>query len=213
MIRALSLRSLPVISLVVLGWADSLRGEGDDPAARKPTAAQLEFFEKEVRPVLVGRCYKCHAAESKKVRGGLRLDTREGVLKGGDSGEVAVAGDPDQSPLIQAVRYDDPELRMPPDRRLPRREVEALEEWVRMGMPDPRDGPREVRGTGRHPGRGAAVVGVPAGPRARPAAGPRRELAAQRRRPVRPRQAGGEGDEARPRGRPADADPPRSRST
>ena len=144
MIRAVSLHSLPVISLVVLGWADSLRGEGDDPAARKPTAAQLEFFEKEVRPVLVGRCYKCHAAESKQVRGGLRLDTREGVLKGGDSGEVAVAGDPDQSPLIQAVRYDDPELRMPPDRRLPRREVEALEEWVRMGMPDPRDGPREV---------------------------------------------------------------------
>jgi hypothetical protein len=65
-------------------------------------------------------------------------------LKGGDSGEVAVAGDPDQSPLIQAVRYEDPDLRMPPDHRLPPREVEALEEWVRMGMPDPRDGPSEA---------------------------------------------------------------------
>ena len=144
MIRALSLRSLPVLSLVVLGWAGSLRGEEDDPAARKPTAAQLEFFEKEVRPVLVGRCYECHAAESKKVRGGLRLDTREGVLKGGESGAVAIAGDPDESLLIQAVRYDDPGLRMPPDHRLPPREVEALEEWVRMGMPDPREGPREA---------------------------------------------------------------------
>ena len=142
MIRAVSLHSLPVLSLVVLGWAGSLRGEGDDPSARKPTVAQLEFFEKEVRPVLAGRCYKCHGAEAKRVRGGLRLDTREGLLKGGDSGAVAVAGDPDQSPFIRAVRYDDPELRMPPDRRLSRREVEALEEWVRMGMPDPRDGPR-----------------------------------------------------------------------
>ena len=64
-------------------------------------------------------------------------------------------------------------------------------------------------GTGRHPGRGAAVVGVPAGPRARPAAGPRREVAPQRRRSVRPRRAGSEGDGARPRGRPADPHPPR----
>ena len=210
MIRALSLHSLPVISLVVLGWAGSLRGEGDDPSARKPTAAQLEFFEKEVRPVLVGRCYKCHAAESKKVRGGLRLDTREGVLKGGDSGQAAVAGDPDQSPLIQAVRYDDPELRMPPDRRLPPARWRPSRSGSAWGCPTRGTGRGRSRpGTGRHPGRGAAVVVVPAGPRAGPAAGPRRALAPQRRRPVRPRRAGSEGDDARPRGRPADPDPPR----
>src|SRR6267378_676673 len=79
----------------------------------------VEFFEKKIRPLLVEHCYKCHGAQSEKVKGGLLLDTREGVLKGGDTGAAIVPGDPEKSLLIKAVRYTDPDLQMPPkDKKL-----------------------------------------------------------------------------------------------
>ena len=68
--------------------------------ALKPTAPQLEFFEKKIRPVLVASCYKCHSSESEKVKGGLLLDTREGLLKGGDSGPSVVPGDPNVASIV-----------------------------------------------------------------------------------------------------------------
>src|SRR3954471_11865840 len=77
-------------------------------AARADDAS--DFFEKKVRPVLVEHCYKCHSAESKKLKGDLRLDTQEGLLKGGTEGAVVVAGDPDKSRLIEAIRYTNPQL-------------------------------------------------------------------------------------------------------
>src|SRR5262245_40534107 len=73
-----------------------------------------EFFEKKIRPVLVDRCYSCHSAEAKKLKGNLRLDTRDGLLKGGDLGPSLVPGSPDQSFLIKAIRYVDQDLKMPP---------------------------------------------------------------------------------------------------
>jgi len=97
----------------------------------------MEFFEKEVRPVLVNRCYQCHSV-AKKTKGGLALDSRESTLKGGDSGPALVAGDPEQSKLIEAVRYKSHDLQMPPKGELPAGEVETLEKWVKMGAPDPR---------------------------------------------------------------------------
>lgn len=102
------------------------------------TAAEnhLEFFEKQVRPVLVERCYECHA--EKKQKGGLRLDTRSHTLKGGDNGPVVVPGKPEDSLLIKAISYSDPDLQMPPKNRLSPQEAAVLTEWIKMGAPDPR---------------------------------------------------------------------------
>ena len=97
----------------------------------------MEFFEKQVRPVLVERCYQCHSV-GKKTKGGLALDSRESTLKGGDSGPALVAGDPEQSKLIEAVRYKNHDLQMPPKGELSAEEIKTLEEWIKMGAPDPR---------------------------------------------------------------------------
>ena len=108
-------------------------------AATSPTAEQTEFFESKIRPIFADHCYACHSAQAEKVKGGLRLDTREALLKGGSSGPVIVPGEPDASPLIKAVRYTDPDLQMPPkDKKLSAEQIAALEAWVKMGAPDPR---------------------------------------------------------------------------
>jgi hypothetical protein len=98
----------------------------------------IEYFERRVRPILVEHCYSCHGAGAKKVGGGLLLDTREGLRKGGASGPAIAPGRPDESLLVSAVRYQDASLRMPPKRPLADSEVAALADWVRMGAPDPR---------------------------------------------------------------------------
>jgi len=102
---------------------------------------QAEFFENKIRPLLVERCYECHSAE-KKQKGGLLLDTREGTLKGGDTGPAVVEGDASKSLLITAVKWTDKDLQMPPKKQLGAEEIAALEEWVKMGAPDPRGGAR-----------------------------------------------------------------------
>ena len=115
--------------------------------AAEPTPEQTEFFESKVRPILVDRCYSCHSDKAEKVKGGLKLDTREATLKGGTSGAALVPGDPDASLLIKAVRYTDPDLQMPPkDKKLSAEQIAALEAWVKMGAPDPRvaTGPRPL---------------------------------------------------------------------
>ena len=89
----------------------------------KPTAEQLEFFENKVRPVLVTHCYSCHSAEASKLKAGLRLDSRAAILKGGDTGPAVVPGQPDESLLIQSVRYKDEDTAMPPKERLPQAQV------------------------------------------------------------------------------------------
>ena len=73
-----------------------------------------EFFEKNVRPVLADKCYKCHSAQAEKVKGGLLLDTREGARRGGDSGPAVVPGDLKSSLLIEAVHYENKDFAMPP---------------------------------------------------------------------------------------------------
>ncbi len=100
----------------------------------------LEFFEQKIRPVLVERCYKCHGAEAEKVKGGLLLDTRDGLLKGGDDGPVLAPGDPAKSRLILAVRWTDPDFKMPPKEKLQAAQIADLEAWVKRGAPDPRTG-------------------------------------------------------------------------
>src|SRR5215210_7842530 len=87
--------------------------------AADPTPDQAEFFEAKVRPVLVAHCYPCHSADAKKLKGGLRVDGRSLLLTGGDGGPALVPGDPEKSKLIEAVRYKNPDLQMPPKGRLP----------------------------------------------------------------------------------------------
>jgi hypothetical protein len=102
----------------------------------KPDAAGVEFFEKHIRPVLVKQCYSCHS-DNVQAKGGLRLDTRSGVLVGGGSGPAIVPGKPEQSELIDAIKYAGRE--MPPKNKLPDEVIARFEEWVKMGAPDPRD--------------------------------------------------------------------------
>ena len=96
------------------------------------------FFESKIRPLFIEHCQKCHG--EKKQEGGLRLDTKAGWQKGGEHGPVIVSGDPEKSRLIQAVRRKDKDLQMPPKRALGAEEVAALEQWVKLGAPDPREG-------------------------------------------------------------------------
>lgn len=99
--------------------------------------ADVEFFEKRIRPVLVKHCYECHSAESKNVKGGLLLDTRDGIRAGGETGPAVVPKKIDGSLLLEALRYES--FEMPPAGRLSKAIVADFEKWIAMGAPDPRD--------------------------------------------------------------------------
>jgi cytochrome c553 len=112
--------------------------------ADKPTADQLAFFEKKIRPVLVEHCYKCHSAEAEKVKGGLYLDTREATRRGGDTGPIIQPGNPARSKLMLSLNHKNPDTAMPPKGKLPDSVIADFEAWVKMGAPDPRDGKAAV---------------------------------------------------------------------
>src|SRR5579862_2812350 len=123
-----------LIAGLVVGW--SRLG-----AAQEGAASGTEFFERKIRPVLAERCLGCHSAGAKKQKGGLALDTREGLLKGGDSGPALVPGEVEKSLLVKAIRYADPELRMPPPKekgRLSPEQIADVETWIRQGAAYPR---------------------------------------------------------------------------
>ena len=107
--------------------------------AEPPTAEGIEFFEKNIRPLLAEQCYGCHSEREAKREGGLLLDSRAGWSVGGVSGAAIAASDTEASLLIRAVRYTDSDLQMPPERPLSKEQVALLERWVAMGAPDPRD--------------------------------------------------------------------------
>ena len=97
----------------------------------------VDFFEKKIRPVLVQHCYKCHSATAEKVKGGLQLDSWDGLATGGESGPAVVPGDLKGSLLLEAVRHDG--LEMPPDKKLPDAVIADFEKWIRLGAPYPQD--------------------------------------------------------------------------
>lgn len=101
--------------------------------AEDPSAEDVEFFEKRIRPILAEHCFECHSAKTNPLKGGLRLDSRDGLLAGGDSGAAVVAGEPDKSRLVVAVGYESEELQMPPAGKLAVEKVADLKEWVRRG--------------------------------------------------------------------------------
>ena len=117
--------------------------------AMPATKEGLEFFEKNVRPILIDRCYECHSAEKNSSKGGLILDSMDGAYKGGDEGPSVIPGDLEKSLLIKAVRYTDPEFSMPPKKtggKLPDEKIAILEEWVKMGAPMPSGGAAKLTG-------------------------------------------------------------------
>ena len=122
-----------LLLLSVQNWSEA----ADKPL---PDDAGIDFFEKRIRPVLAEHCYECHAA-GKKRQGGLLLDTRAGIRRGGDSGEAVVPGKPADSLLLSALQYDS--FEMPPKGRLPKQVIADFEKWIRLGAPDPREGGTE----------------------------------------------------------------------
>jgi hypothetical protein len=110
---------------------------GEDPVADREG---IEFFEKKIRPVLVEKCFSCHSSEAPQLEGGLSLESRAGLLKGGDQGKAVVPGDVEGSLLIRAIRYTDKDLQMPPKEKgqLSAEVVADFEAWVKRGAADPR---------------------------------------------------------------------------
>ena len=96
-----------------------------------------EFFSSKIEPLLRDRCFECHSHNG-KIKAGLALDSKSGWEQGGESGPAIVPGRPDESLLIQMIRWTDEDHQMPPKEKLPAKEIELLEEWVRQGAPDPR---------------------------------------------------------------------------
>ena len=128
MILPLTRRVGPVaVAAWIAAWISALSGSGLSIAARADDAAN--HFESRVRPVLVARCFSCHGPEKQK--GGLRLDSLVGMLRGGESGRAIEPGDPDASGLVAAIRHES--LEMPPDGMLAADEIAAIGAWVRQG--------------------------------------------------------------------------------
>lgn len=105
--------------------------------AQQPSAAQVKFFETSIRPALVKYCYECHSVEAGDSRAGLLVDSREGLLEGGDSGPAIVPRDLDESVLWGAINWDGYE--MPPSQKMPASVIADFKKWIAMGAPDPRE--------------------------------------------------------------------------
>ncbi len=109
--------------------------------AVEPTKEQLDFFEQKIRPILSNNCYKCHAIETGKKKGGLTLDTESGLRTGGDTGAGVVPGDVEKSLIYKAIEYKDKDLAMPPSSsggKLADAQIADIATWIKMGAPDPR---------------------------------------------------------------------------
>ena len=136
-------------------------------SAKVPDAEGLKFFEEKIKPVLARSCFKCHSADG-KVRGGLRLDTRELMLEGGASGPIVILGKPKESLLIRALKYQDPDYQMPPSGPLSGTIIKDFEKWVEMGAPYP-SAEGEMMGAAMEPmmGSSGSVVDVADAPNIR----------------------------------------------
>jgi cytochrome c553 len=143
MLKHAVMKTILVLTLLLLVSTGASGADKAKPVAKpiaKPTAEQLQFFETKIRPVLVASCYKCHSREKNKSKGDFQLDTREGLLKGGETGPVIVPGNAKASLFMRAIRHESEFLEMPPKSKLPANVIADFDKWIAMGAPDPRDG-------------------------------------------------------------------------
>lgn len=155
--------NVAILAGVLLSLTLDRNCAAEDAAAKPVSDAdsfskdQLEFFEKQVQPILKARCLKCHGGEE-KIRGGLRLSSRAALLKGGDQGPAIELKTPAESLLLQAINYES--LEMPPSGKLPKAEIDILTKWVTQGAPwspadqdtaeKPHEGPPKVDDAARN---------------------------------------------------------------
>jgi len=120
---------------LVTVFALAVVSAGANPQAEDPKG--LEFFTKNIQPVLEAKCFKCHSKDSKKLKGKLRLDNKEDSLKGGDTGPAIVPKDPTKSLAYVAITYKNDDLQMPPEEedKLSADQIKKFEEWIKMGAP------------------------------------------------------------------------------
>ena len=129
------LRPFLFIVLCCLVWC--VGGSGS-LGADAVTTQDLKFFEEKVRPLLIAHCYSCHSGKAKTIEGGLRVDSRAGLLRGGDSGPAIIPGEAEQSLLVKAIRYQ--AVEMPPPGKLEAVQIQTLVTWVQRGAPWPQEG-------------------------------------------------------------------------
>ena len=127
------------VLVLTSGFVCSLRADdGSLSKLDKISPAELAFFEEHIRPLLQNRCYKCHSAEAKELHANLYLDSRPGWQKGGDSGPAIVPGKPLESLFVQAIGYSEAAAtQMPPEGKLPDKEIALLSKWIEMGTTGP----------------------------------------------------------------------------
>ncbi|MEM7383858.1 MAG: PSD1 and planctomycete cytochrome C domain-containing protein [Verrucomicrobiota bacterium] len=151
-LRQLSGRTFrTILGLVLFGATLSFARASEETL---PSGGDLSFFENNIRPLLIENCYECHSEQANRSKGGLRLDTREALRRGGDSGPAMVPGKPDQSLLLKAISYRDSDLQMPPESRLGAHQIDLVRQWIQRGAPDPRADEKETGGkrkAGRDP--------------------------------------------------------------
>jgi uncharacterized protein DUF1553/uncharacterized protein DUF1549/cytochrome c len=149
--------SLLAVVSCLTGWPVSVGEEAVAPQINAVVQAvapeQAEFFEARIRPVLIEHCFKCHGP--KKHESGLRLDSREGILRGTNAGPVVVPGHPEESPLIDAIGHA-AVIKMPPGSKLPLQAIADLTKWVQMGIP----WPESAHGPATDLARGSAAAGA-----------------------------------------------------
>ena len=126
-----------VSAFLLLGTWTPLWGEPPASPAPESATQATAYYEREIRPLLVKHCYECHSERAKSRQGGLLLDRRSGWLQGGDTQMAVVPGNAESSLLIEAVRYQNEDLQMPPEGKLPAEAIGKLEHWVRLGAPGP----------------------------------------------------------------------------
>ena len=124
--------------LLALAFAVVPAASAADDAQR----AAMTFFEKKVRPILAERCHDCHS--NAKQKGGLRADHIDFLKTGGKNGPALVPGNPEESAMIEALRYGNPDFQMPPESKLPDAEIAILEKWIRIGAPWPEDASQKI---------------------------------------------------------------------
>ena len=125
-----------VVAGALMFWCSvQLRAADSKNPLSSFTPPQLAFYEEQVLPILSDNCYKCHSHQADKIKAGLVLDSREGALKGGESGPAIIPGVPDESLLMKAVRHELDDLQMPPKKKLGDAQIAVLASWIAMGAP------------------------------------------------------------------------------